>query len=210
MPYGANAGEIDNPAPNSGPGGRLSNFLTVPHFWRVTLSFGLWWFAGAIVYIQIAPFLVEKGFTTASAATSVIVFGAANCLGRIAFGWLSDRIGSVWSYRAAVLTCAAASSGFAANDKTTVIAVIVGLLGFGIDGVSAELIAVSVDLFGTRAARIMMGTVLALMGISAAGEPLASGYVFDAVQSYGLAFYGGGAVFLLALLFTGGLSARRG
>ena len=60
------AGKIDSPAPNSGPGGRLSDFLTVPHFWRVTLSFGLWWFAGAIVYIQIAPSLVEKGFTTAS------------------------------------------------------------------------------------------------------------------------------------------------
>ena len=51
MPYGANAGEIDSPAPNSGPGGRLFDFLTVPHFWRVTSSFGLWWFAGAIVYI---------------------------------------------------------------------------------------------------------------------------------------------------------------
>ena len=75
-----------------------------------------------------------------------------NRIGRIAFGWLSDRIGSVWSYRAAVLTCAAASLGFAANERPTVIAVIVGLLGFGIGGVSAELIAVSVDLLGTRAA----------------------------------------------------------
>ena len=90
------------------------------------------------------------------------------------------------------------------------IAVIVGLLGFGIGGVSAELIAVSVDLFGTRAAGAMMGTVSALMEILSAGGPLVSGYVFDAVQSYGLAFYGGGAVFLLALLLTGGLSARRG
>ena len=107
-----------------------------------------------------------------------------NRIGRIAFGWLSDRIGSVWSYQAAVLTCAAASSGFAANDRTTVIAVIVGLLGCGIGGVSAELIAVSVDLFGTRAAGAMMGTVLALMGILGAGGPLVSGYVFDAVQSY--------------------------
>ena len=113
-----------------------------------------------------------------------------NRIGRIAFGWLSDRIGSVWSYRAAFLTCAAASSGFAANESTTVI-------------------AVSVDLLGTRAAGAMMGTVLALMGILGAGGPLVSGYVFDAVQSYGLAFYGGGAVFLLALLLTGGLSARR-
>ena len=87
---------------------------------------------------------------------------------------------------------------------------IVGLLGFSIGRVSAELIAVSVDLFGTRAAGAMMGTVLALMGILVAGGPLVSGYVFDAVQSYGLAFYGGGAVFLLALLLAGGLSARRG
>ena len=90
------------------------------------------------------------------------------------------------------------------------IAVIVDLLGFGIGGVSAELIAVSVDLFGTRAAGAMMGTVSALMEILGAGGPLVSGYVVDAVQSYGLAFYGGGAVFLLALLLTGGLSARRG
>ena len=64
------------------------------------------------------------------------------------------------------------------------IAVIVGLLGFGIGGVSAELIAVSVDLLGTRAAGAMMGTVLALMGILGAGGPLVSGYVLDAVQSY--------------------------
>ena len=87
---------------------------------------------------------------------------------------------------------------------------IVGLLGFSLGRVSAELIAVRVDLFGTRAAGAMMGTVTALMEILGAGGPLVSGYVVDAVQSYGLAFYGGGAVFLLALLLTGGLSARRG
>ena len=55
----------------------------------------------------------------------------------------------------------------------------------------------------------MMGTVLALMGIGAGG-PLVSGYVFDAVQSTEPGLYGGGAVFLLALLLTVGLSARRG
>ena len=57
----------------------------------MTLSFGLWWFAGAIVYIQIAPFLVEKGFTTASAATYVIVFGAANSPDRFRLALRPDR-----------------------------------------------------------------------------------------------------------------------
>ena len=47
---------------------------------------------------------------------------------------------------------AAASLGFAANDRTTMIAVIVGLLGIWHRRGFQELIAVSVDLLGTRAA----------------------------------------------------------
>ena len=87
---------------------------------------------GAIVYIQIAPFLVEKGFTG---------------IGRIARR-LSDRIGSVWSYRAAVSTAPPPSVSRSTKgnrdrrDRRP---------AGGIGGVSAELIA-SVDLFGTRAA----------------------------------------------------------
>jgi len=208
-PYGADGNVAGGPTSDAGPSGQLSDFLTVPRFWRMTLSFGLWWFAGAIVYIQIAPFLVEKGFTTATAATYVTIFGAANCLGRIGFGWLSDRIGSVWAYRGAVLTCAAASAGFAAGDGATSVAVIVGVLGFGVGGVSAQLTAVSVDLFGTRAAGAMMGTVLAMMGVLGAGGPLVSGYVYDALQSYAPAFHGGAVIFIAALFLTVGLSARR-
>ena len=155
--------------------------LRLPHrstFLAPDLFLGLWWFAGAIVYIQIAPFLVEKGFTTASGGSSWLAlrpnrqrFGAIgpqSNLRRRQFRWLS-------------------------NERTTVIAVIVGLLGFGIGCGTDRRQRRSIRHSG--AAGAMMGTVLALMGIRRGG-PLVSGYVFDAVQSHGLAFYGGGAVFL--------------
>lgn len=207
-PYGAPADHV-LPVAETAPRGRMRDFAGTWMFWRMSLTFGLWWFAGAIVYVQIAPFLLEKGFASPVTALLVTVFGASNCLGRIGFGWLSDRIGSVRSYQLALISCALASAGFGAVDAFYPIAAIAVLLGFGVGGVSAQLTAVSVDLFGTAAAGAMMGTVLAIMGVLGAGGPLFSGAVYDAVQSYGPAFYAGAGVFLLALCVSIGLRKYR-
>ena len=56
------------PAAPAGLGAIARQFL----FWHMSLAFGLWWFAGAIVYIQIAPFLVEKGFGSGVAALALM------------------------------------------------------------------------------------------------------------------------------------------
>ena len=207
-PYGAAAGSIPLPKEAS-PQARVLDFVRTWLFWRMSLTFGLWWFAGAIVYVQIAPFLLEKGFDSTVTATFVAIFGAGNCLGRVGFGWLSDRIGSVRTYQLALVSCAVASTGFGAAEAFYLVAIIAVLLGFGVGGVSAQLTSVSIDLFGTRAAGALMGTVLALMGILGAGGPLLSGTIYDAMQSYAPAFHGGAAVFVLALLVSFGLRNGR-
>ena len=89
-------------------------------------------------------------------------------------------------------------------------AVIAVLLGFGVGGVSAQLTSVSIDLWGATAAGALMGTLLALKGILGVGGPLLSGAIYDAVQSYSPAFYGGAAVFVLALIVPFGLRNGRG
>jgi len=208
-PYGSAAGSIPLPKEAS-PQARVLDFARTWLFWRMSLTFGLWWFAGAIVYVQIAPFLLEKGFDSIVTATFVTMFGASNCLGRVGFGWLSDRIGSVRTYQLALVSCAVASTGFGAAEAFYLVAIIAVLLGFGVGGVSAQLTSVSIDLFGTTAAGALMGTVLALIGILGAGGPLLSGAIYDAVQSYAPAFYGGAAVFVLALIVSFGLRNGRG
>jgi OFA family oxalate/formate antiporter-like MFS transporter len=207
-PFGAAAGSIPLPKEAS-PQARVLDFVRTWLFWRMSLTFGLWWFAGAIVYVQIAPFLLEKGFDSTVTATFVAIFGASNCLGRVGFGSLSDRIGSVRTYQLALVSCAVASTGFGAAEAFYLVAIIAVLLGFGVGGVSAQLTSVSIDLFGTRAAGALMGTVLALMGILGAGGPLLSGTIYDAMQSYAPAFHGGAAVFVLALLVSFGLRNGR-
>jgi MFS family permease len=40
-------------------------------FWRMVLTFGLWWFAGAITFVQTAPYMLDKGLDATLAAMVV-------------------------------------------------------------------------------------------------------------------------------------------
>jgi predicted MFS family arabinose efflux permease len=171
----------------------------------MSLAFGLWWFAGAIVYIQIAPFLAEKGFHTSFAALALMMFGAGNCVGRIAMGLLSDRIGGARAFRLSMLIAALAMSGFALAEGEEALLAAAFTVGFGFGGALPQITTIGVDLFGTAAIGALMGAVLALVGLVGAGGPIVSGLIYDAVQSYAPAFHLGAAVFLFGLLMSYGL-----
>ena len=208
-PYGAGNGRTAPPqapagaAPPSPEGLRAiaGRFL----FWHMSLAFGLWWFAGAIVYIQIAPFLAEKGFASGFAALALMLFGVGNCAGRIAMGLLSDRIGGAGAFRLSMLTAAAAMSGFALAEGQAGLLAAAFIVGFGFGGALPQLTTIGVELFGTASIGVLMGAVLALVGLIGAAGPLASGLIYDAVQSYAPAFHLGAAVFLAGLLLSYGL-----
>jgi len=174
-------------------------------FWHMSLAFGLWWFAGAIVYIQIAPFLAEKGFASGFAALALMLFGVGNCVGRIAMGLLSDRISGAGAFRLSMLIAAVAMSGFAFAEGQAGLLAAAFIVGFGFGGALPQLTTIGVELFGTASIGALMGAVLALVGLIGAAGPLASGLIYDAVQSYAPAFHLGAAVFLAGLLLSYGL-----
>ncbi len=174
-------------------------------FWHMSLAFGLWWFAGAIVYIQIAPFLVEKGFDTSFAALALMLFGAGNCVGRIAMGLLSDHIGGARAYRLSMLIAAVAMSCLALTEGPVGLLAAALAVGFGFGGALPQITTIAVELFGTAAIGVLMGAVLALVGLVGAAGPLAGGMIYDAVQTYAPAFHLGAAVFLLSLALSYGL-----
>ena len=209
-PYGAGRA-VPPPLPTlpSGiippPPGGLGAIARRLSFWQMSLAFGLWWFAGAIVYIQIAPFLVEKGFPSAFAALALMLFGAGNCAGRIAMGLLSDRIGGPRAFRLSMGIAAVAMSGFAVATGEGALSVAAFAVGFGFGGALPQITTIGVALFGNAAIGALMGAVLALVGLVGAGGPVVSGLIYDAVQSYGPAFHLGAAVFVLGLLMSYGL-----
>ncbi len=185
----------------------MGHFARDRLFWWMSLVLGLWWFAGAIVYVHIAPFMLEKGLDAGATALVVTLFGAGNCFGRIGMGAVCDRIGALHTYRLGVGLAAVLMSAFALVDHAADLYALSFVLGAFVGGSSTQISTVSVALFGTRSAGSLMGSVLALVGIVGAGGPLLSGAIFDATQSYAPAFHAGAAVFLLSLALS--FSLRR-
>jgi OFA family oxalate/formate antiporter-like MFS transporter len=176
-------------------------------FWRMTLTFGFWWFGGAIVYVQLAPYILEKGFNLQFAALAVVAFGAGNGLGKIAMGMTSDRFGELCAYQISIVISATSMFALAFSVDAQMLLVMTAIFGFGFGGAATQLTTISVALFGVRSVGALMGAILALIGIVGAGGPLLSGLIFDAVGSYTPAYMVGAGVFVLSLMLS--MSLRR-
>lgn len=207
LPYGS--GDVAR-VRTASPGATLTgigHFTRDGLFWWMSLILGLWWFAGAIIYVHIAPFMLQKGFDAGAAALVVTLFGAGNCVGRIGMGAVCDKIGALHTYRLGIGLSAVLMSAFAFADGAASLYALSFVLGAFVGGSSTQISTVSVALFGTQSAGALMGAVLALVGIVGAGGPLVSGMIYDATQSYAPAFHVGAAVFLLSLALS--FSLRR-
>ena len=95
-------------------------------------------------------------------------------------------------------------AAFAWPNGFTSIVLTAAILAFGIGGASTQITTVSIALFGTAAAGVVVGTVLAIVGLRGAGGPFASGAIHDATPSYTLAVYMGAAAFLAAIILSFG------
>ena len=210
--YGAkgeddDAGEAssgDDRAPReSDPG--IGGILRTGLFWWMILTFGLWWFGGAIGYVQLAPFVLEKGFDIGFAALAVVMFGAGNGVGKIIMGLAADRHGGRRSYQAAILVASAGMLAMAFSDGAGAMLAATFAFGFGLGGVTPQLTIIGVVLFGVRSVGALMGAMLALIGLIGAGGPLASGLIFDRSGSYIAAFIVGAGVLAVSMILANGL-----
>jgi MFS transporter, OFA family, oxalate/formate antiporter len=207
----ANSAADDIAAGRSGADLEFNNIYAIVRtvvFWRMTAVFGLWWFGGAMVFVQIAPYMLEKGFDLHFATLATVAFGAGNGLGKIGLGMIADKIGGVGALQCA--NCVAAVSMYALTlvHTDTGVLWVVAVFGFGFGGGTPQLTTIGVELFGLNAVGALMGALLALIGIVGAGGPLFSGIVFDASGSYSQAFVVGAVVYVVATIAASTL--RRG
>lgn len=186
----------------------LGSIVRTGLFWRMATTFGFWWFGGAIVFVQLAPFLQEKGFDLSYAAMALAIFSAGNGVGKILIGGLSDVFGSLRTYQAACLFSAGTLAWLALAEGHYTVLAAAFLFGFGFGGASPMLATIGVGLFGIASAGALMGAILALMGTIGAGGPLTSGLIFDAVESYRPAYLLGAAVLLCSTLLATTLRRR--
>ncbi len=150
---------------------------------------------------QLALFLVDAKYTTATAALLLGGIGLIRMTGSWGLGWLSDRIGRP---RTQALAAFISASGVAlllllpASDASLPMAIIFVLVyGFGMGGMSVCHSAMSADAFGGRNFGSIMGFLEICFGAGGVIGPPVAGFAFDLVGSYTVPF-----VAIIAGLFS--------
>ncbi|MFI5936744.1 MFS transporter [Actinoplanes sp. NPDC051494] len=219
-PATALAGSPPSAAPvSAAPGGAARNALSslaraarTRPFWLLAGGFAI---CGAttngLVGTHFIPAAHDHGMAPTTAASLLALIGLFDIAGTIASGWLTDRVDSRLLlggyYLLRGLSLLVLPSLFAATAHPSMV---IFILFYGLDWVATvpPTVALCREYFGTSGA-VVFGWVFASHQIGAAAAASAAGLVRDRLGDYDWAWYGAGALALLASLLSLMLLAGR-
>jgi len=138
---------------------------------------------GAITHL--AAMLTDRGVSAQGAAIAVSAMGGASLLGRLATGWLLDRL---FAARVAFGLLAVAALGtllLATADSMVLGILAAALIGVGMGGEADVTPYLLSRYFGLRAFSVLYGFTWTAYAIAGAIGPILMGRAFDVAGSYG-------------------------
>jgi MFS family permease len=135
-----------------------------------------------------------------SAAGVVITFAAVGIAARILLGVAVDRIIGKRILVATCLLMSVALLGLAATRTIWSLYLFAAVFGFGFGGFMSVMSPLAAQLFGLTSHGSILGVATFVATIGAGVGPLVAGAIFDATNSYSLAFLGAGVLCLCAVI----------
>jgi len=171
-----------------------------PQFWMVITIYFCFGACLHTILVHVVPRAIDAGIDPFSAAGIISLGGGASLLGRIAMGGASDRFGIK---RCMLLEIGLISISVfwlvTAGDLWMFHAFAI-VHGIGYGGLSALQPLIIAELFGLKAAGMIVGNVSFAFTLGGAIGPFLAGYVFDIMLSYTPAFLSG--AILMAFCFV--------
>lgn len=186
-------------AGSDAPAVPLARVFLSATFVRLALAVVISSAATASYSIHLAPALVSKGFGPPVAATLAGVAGFTSVPGKLATGWLFDRLGTgaVAALAMAVLALASALLAIPSDSLALAIAATT-LFGLTAGGFFALFTIAVPKLFSASVFGVVYGTLISLTALSAAIGPLLISAVYDTFGSYAPAFWAGLGIALVS------------
>ncbi len=193
-PAGAAAG-----SPGEGAGLTRGQALRGYRFWVMGAAFGLASLGVGAFNANLVPMLVSKGYGAQDAAGLVGVLGVSIAVGRLAIGYVIDR---VWApgVAAVVLALPAIGTTLMASEAVAPVAAIVAiaLLGFA-QGAEYDFLAFLVARYlGMRHYGVLYGLLIVPVAVCTAIGASAMGYLRDATGGFDAGLPWVGAAFVAA------------
>jgi predicted MFS family arabinose efflux permease len=157
-------------------------------FWAIALTISTCFFCMSAVLTHMIPFVSDMGYSNQSAAYILSLVAATGVMGKLLFGWVTDRLESRYAVWLAIAFMAVGV--FILRQATAYQTLLIGggVFGFGMGGI----VPLWGSLIGESFGRRSFGRVMGLMGpcmlpLQTMGVPYA-GFIYDRTHSYNAAF----------------------
>ena len=164
------------------------------------VSFGVGFF---ILVTNIVAHATDVGVSGATAPYLLSIIGGSGAIGMVITGPVADKVGARQVLAASFLLQGVVLLWLTAISSFALFCIACAIFGFGYGGVIPQLPGITAELFGLRS----LGSILGLLSLTwllggAAGAELGN-FIYDLTRphSYILAFWLGGAVFMVGTLF---------
>lgn len=160
----------------------------------------------AVPLVHLLPYFVDDGRSPVSAAGLLLAMMLAGSAGRVAFGFVADRLGGLRCYALASFSQTATVYWFVYLDSLPSLYVLAVVFGFGFSGVMTSLILCVREAVPSRSAGLATALVGMAGWIGMGGGGYLGGYCFDVTRAYEASFAGAaiaGAGNLLVVLVIG-------
>lgn len=158
--------------------------LKTPQYYMITFTLMLACMAGLMMIGFAKPIAQAKGITPEVAAVGVMIISIFNSLGRLFWGWVSDKLGRKRTI-IILLVLSACIIPLVSFTKGYMILVLIGVIGFSYGGFLGTFPAITADYFGTKNMGSNYGFVLVGFGIGAVASSYIAGYYRDIAKAAG-------------------------
>ncbi len=178
----------------------LREALRTRNFWLLTSMWVFVPFAIQLFRTHIFSHASDRGLDESVASLLFMFLGAGIVVGRISWGGIADKMGSVRTYSLVLIGISVSMLSAVIANSLWVFYVVAGFFGFAMGGNDPVYVKLTTDCFGSRSMGSVIGVLTFVFAMSGALGPLLGGVVADRTGSYSLAFLAAGITVLTALL----------
>ena len=176
--------------------------IRTPAFWLAAGAFFLASTATVGVLQHQASFLRDFALAPTIAALGVGITSGIGGIGKLFFGYISDRVPVRYAAFLSFGSQAAALTLLLTTQQTWALWIFVVLFGVGMGAIVVLVPLLVAELFGTMSFGTLFGTINLVQGLGLAIGPWAAGRIFDAFGSYTIAFQASLALYAAATLLV--------
>ncbi len=179
----------------------LREAVRTPQFWLVAIVFFCVGWAAFAVTVHIVPNAIDLGISPITAANILAINGGIGIIGNFVLGgFIGDRLGNRKAFIIGAAIMAASLFYLVPAREIWMFYLFALAFGIGLGGTGTSESPLIARLFGLSSHGLIYGVAALSWTIGSAVGPIVTGYMFDVIGNYQLAFLLAGIIAVLGLV----------